>query len=306
MTYKAAVAGLNLGGGKAVIIGDPRTQKTEAMFRAFGRFVEGLGGRYITAEDVGTSLQEMVWIRSETKYVTGIPVELGGSGDPSPVTAFGTYVGIKACAAVKYGSDSLAGKKVVIQGAGHVAASLAKYLSDDGAKVYITDIYIDKANEVAKATGATVIQPDEVFDIPCDIFAPAALGAVINDQSIAKLKCDIVAGPANNQLANEEQHAEALKQKGILFAPDYVINAGGLINVANELEGYSQTRALKQAEGIYDALKRILLLAQQNNVTTVEAANHVAEERMRSVGATKRIYASSSNFSGRFGESWKR
>jgi leucine dehydrogenase len=306
MTYKAAVAGLNLGGGKAVIIGDPRTQKTEAMFRAFGRFVEGLGGRYITAEDVGTSLQEMVWIRSETKYVTGIPVELGGSGDPSPVTAFGTYVGIKACAAVKYGSDSLAGKKVVIQGAGHVAASLAKYLSDDGAKVYITDIYIDKANEVAKATGATVIQPDEVFDIPCDIFAPAALGAVINDQSIAKLKCDVVAGPANNQLANEEQHAEALKQKGILFAPDYVINAGGLINVANELEGYSQTRALKQAEGIYDALKRILLLAQQNNVTTVEAANHVAEERMRSVGATKRIYASSSNFSGRFGESWKR
>lgn len=306
MTYKAAVAGLNLGGGKAVIIGDPRTQKTEAMFRAFGRFVEGLGGRYITAEDVGTSLQEMVWIRSETKYVTGIPVELGGSGDPSPVTAFGTYVGIKACAAVKYGNDSLAGKKVVIQGAGHVAASLAKYLSDEGAKVYITDIYIDKANEVAKATGATVIQPDEVFDIPCDIFSPAALGAVINDQSIAKLKCDIVAGPANNQLANEEQHSEALKQKGILFAPDYVINAGGLINVANELEGYSQSRALKQAEGIYDALKRILLLAQQNDVTTVEAANHVAEERIRSVGSTKRIYASQSNFSGRFGESWKR
>ncbi len=305
MTYKAAVAGLNLGGGKAVIIGDPRKDKSEALFRSFGRFVEGLGGRYITAEDVGTGLTEMVWIRSETKYVTGIPAELGGSGDPSPVTARGTYVGIKACAAVKYGNDSLAGKHVVIQGAGHVAASLAKYLTEEGAKVVITDIYADKANAVARETGAKVVEPDKIFGIECDIFAPAALGAIINDDTIPQLKCSIVAGPANNQLANEERHGQALKDRGILFAPDYVINAGGLINVANELEGYSQSRALKQAEGIYDVLKKILLLAQEKDITTVEASNHVAEERIRAVGATKRIYASSSNFSGRFGEYWQ-
>lgn len=306
MTYKAAVAGLNLGGGKAVIIGDPRKDKSEAMFRAFGRFVEGLGGRYITAEDVGTGLNEMVWIRSETKYVTGIPVELGGSGDPSPVTARGTYVGIKACAAVKYGSDSLAGKKVVIQGAGNVAASLAKYLTDDGAKVVITDIYLDKANAVAKETGAEVVAPEKIFGLDCDIFAPCALGAIINDESIAQLKCAIVAGAANNQLANEERHGKALKDRGILFAPDYVINAGGLINVANELEGYTQSRALKQADGIYDSLKKILLRAQDENITTVEASNKVAEDRIRAVASTKRIYASKSDFSGRFGEYWKR
>ncbi|SRR5579883_466056 len=306
MTYKAAVAGLNLGGGKAVIIGDPRTDKTEEKFRAFGRFVEGLGGRYITAEDVGTSLNEMVWIRSETKYVTGIPVELGGSGDPSPVTALGTYVGIKACAAVKYGSDSLAGKRVMIQGAGHVAWTLAEHLAKEGAKVMVSDIYADKANALAKATGATVIDPEKVYSVDCDIFAPAALGAIINDQTIPQLKCSIVAGPSNNQLADEERHAHELKNRGILFAPDYVINAGGLINVANELEGYSQARALKQAEGIYDVLKKVLLLAQERDITTVEASNHVAEERIRAIGATKRIYASKSEFSGRFGESWKR
>lgn len=306
MTYKAAVSGLNLGGGKAVIIGDPRTAKTEALFRAFGRFVEGLGGRYITAEDVGTSLQEMVWVRNETKYVTGIPVELGGSGDPSPVTAYGTYVGIKACAAVRYGSDNLAGKHVVIQGAGHVAETLAKHLTDDGAKVTITDIYMDKAHAIAKATGATVVEPDAIFDVACDIFAPAALGGIINPETLAKLKCDIIAGPANNQLANEERDADLVKARGILFAPDYVINAGGLINVANELEGYQRTRALKMAEGIYDTLKTILVRAQSEDITTVQAANRVAEERIRSVGGTKRIYASSSNFSGRFGESWQR
>ncbi len=306
MTYKAAVAGLNLGGGKAVIIGNPRQDKSEALFRAFGRYVEGLGGRYITAEDVGTSLTEMVWIRSETKYVTGIPVELGGSGDPSPVTAYGTYVGIKACAAVKFGSDSLAGKHVVIQGAGNVAASLAKYLTDEGAKVTLADIFVEKANEVARATGATVIDPEKVYGAECDIFAPSALGAILNDTTIPQLKCAIVAGASNNQLADEEKHSRALKERGILFAPDYVINAGGLINVANELDGYSQARAMKQAEGIYDSLKKILLLAQEKNITTVQASNHVAEDRIAAIGATKRIYASTSNFSGRFGESWKR
>ncbi len=306
MTYKAAAAGLNLGGGKAVIIGDPRTQKTEQLFRAFGRFIEGLGGRYITAEDVGTSVNDMVHIFHETKYVTGIPFELGGSGDPSPVTAYGSFCGIKACANVLYGNDSLDGKRVVIQGAGHVASGLAKYLTDSGAKVFITDIYAEKAQQVAKDSGATVFAPEDVFDMDCDIFSPAALGGVINDQTIGKLKCKIVAGPANNQLADEEKHSKTLADMGILYAPDYVINAGGLINVASELEGYSQPRALKQAENIYNTLKKILLRSKELGITTNEAANHVVEERLAAIGATKRIYASSSKFSGRYGEFWKR
>ena len=306
MTYKAAAAGLNLGGGKAVIIGDPHTQKSEALFRAFGRYVESLGGRYITAEDVGTSVQEMVHILAETKYVTGIPFELGGSGDPSPVTAYGTFVGIKACANIRYGSDSLEGKRVAIQGAGHVASGLAKYLFEAGAKVTITDIYTEKAQEVAKTTGGTVVAPNEIYDVDCDIFSPAALGGGINDETIAKLKCEIVAGPANNQLADEDRHAKALAKRDILYAPDYVINAGGLINVASELEGYSQSRALKQAENIYNTLRRILLRSSEAGVTTIEAANHIVEERLQSIASTKRIYASHSNFSGRFGESWKK
>lgn len=306
MTYKAAAAGLNLGGGKAVIIGDPRTQKSEALFRAFGRFVEGLGGRYITAEDVGTGVQEMVYIWSETKYVTGIPFELGGSGDPSPVTAYGSYVGIKACANVQYGHDYLDGKRIVIQGAGHVASNLAKHLCADGAKVFIADIYPEKAQEVARNTGATVISAEELFDIECDIFAPAALGGVINEQTIPKLKCEIVAGPANNQLGDEERDTKLLAERGILYAPDYVINSGGLINVASELEGYSQPRAMKQAENIYNTVKKILLKARELGVTTNEAANHIVEERLAAIAGTKRIYASSSRFSSRFGEAWKK
>ncbi len=306
MTYKAAAAGLNLGGGKAVIIGDPHTQKTEQIFRAFGRFIEGLGGRYITAEDVGTSVNDMVHIFHETKYVTGIPFELGGSGDPSPVTAYGSFCGIKACANVRYGNDSLEGKRVVIQGAGHVASTLAKHLAEAGAKVFIADIYAEKAKQVARDTGAKVIGADEVFDTDCDIFAPAALGGVINDQTIGKLKCEIIAGPANNQLGNEEKHSKLLAEKEILYAPDYVINAGGLINVASELEGYSQPRALKQAENIYNTVKKILSRSQELGITTNEAANHIVEERLSAIGATKRIYASQSRFSGRFGEAWKR
>jgi leucine dehydrogenase len=306
MTYKAAAAGLNLGGGKAVIIGDPRKQKTEQLFRSFGRFIEGLGGRYITAEDVGTSVNDMVHIFHETKYVTGIPFELGGSGDPSPVTAYGSFCGIKACANVRYGSDSLEGKRIVIQGAGHVASTLTKHLADAGAKVFITDIYAEKAQQVAKDTGATVFAPEEVFDMDCDIFSPAALGGVINDKTIGKLRCEIVAGPANNQLADEEKHSKELATRGILYAPDYVINAGGLINVASELEGYSQPRALKQAENIYDTLRKILLRSKELGVTTIEAANHIVEERLNAIAATKRIYASQSKFSARFGEFWKR
>jgi leucine dehydrogenase len=207
---------------------------------------------------------------------------------------------------VHYGHDYLDGKRIVLQGAGHVASNLAKHLCDDGAKVFIADIFPDKAQQVARDTGATVISPDEVFDVECDIFSPAALGGVINDETIPKLKCEIVAGPANNQLGVEERDSKLLADRGILYAPDYVINSGGLINVASELEGYSQPRAMKQAENIYNTVKKILLKARELGITTNEAANHIVEERLAAIAGTKRIYASSSHFSNRFGEFWKK
>jgi leucine dehydrogenase len=215
-------------------------------------------------------------------------------------------MGIKACANVRYGSDSLAGKRIAIQGAGNVASTLAKHLTDDGAKVFITDIYKEKAEQVAANTGATVVSPEEILTYECDIFSPAALGGVLNDDTIAHLRCEIVAGPANNQLADEHAHVKMLADRGILYAPDYVVNAGGLINVASELEGYSQIRALKQAENIYDTLKKVLIRASEEGITTVQSANRIAEDRIHAVGRTKRIYASTSNFSGRSGEYWKK
>jgi leucine dehydrogenase len=290
MTYKAAVAGLNLGGGKAVIIGDSRTQKTEGLFRAFGRFVEGLSGRYITAEDVGTSIKDMEYIMMETRHVTGVPIEVGGSGDPSPVTAYGTYVGIKACVNDVFGNDSLKGKKVIIQGAGgNVGKHLCKYLFDEEAILYVNDLYEEKLKHLVEKYKATVLTDDEVFTTEADVFSPAALGGIINDKTIPKLKVKIVAGAANNQLENEEKHGMMLKDKGILYAPDYVINAGGLINVYNELEGYNRERALKQASGIYDIVKRIIDISKKEDIPTEVASRKIAEERINAVSNAKRI-----------------
>lgn len=282
MTYKAAVAGLNLGGGKAVLIGDPHKEKSEAMFRTYGRFVEGMGGRYITAEDVGTTVRDMDWIRQETRFVTGVNGQ-GGSGDPSPVTAYGTYHGMKACAKFRYGSDSLAGKTVMIQGAGNVASFLAEYLTKENAKVLLTDIYEDKAHKLCERLGAQYVNPEDVYSVECDIFSPAALGGILNDETIPQLKCSIVAGGANNQLAREGEHARQLADRDILWAPDYVINAGGLMNVASELRGYDREGVLRQAEGIYDIMLNILNRSQRDNVLTIEASNEIAEERIRKV-----------------------
>ncbi|MBK8983367.1 MAG: Glu/Leu/Phe/Val dehydrogenase [Ignavibacteria bacterium] len=290
MTYKAAVAGLNLGGGKAVIIGDSRTQKTEGLFRAFGRYVEGLSGRYITAEDVGTSIKDMEYIMMETRHVTGIPIEVGGSGDPSPVTAYGTYVGIKACVNEVYGNDSLKGKKVIIQGAGgNVGKHLCKYLHEDGAVLFVNDIYEDKLKKLVTDFKAKVLNDEEVYTTDADVFSPAALGGIINDDTIPKFKVKIIAGAANNQLGEEEKHGKMLKDKGILYAPDYVINAGGLINVYNELEGYNRERALKQTAGIYDILKSIINISKKDNVPTEVASRKIAENRMEAVSQAKRI-----------------
>ena len=290
MTYKAAVAGLNLGGGKAVIIGDSRTQKSEALFRAFGRFVEGLSGRYITAEDVGTNVKDMEYIMMETRHVTGIPTEVGGSGDPSPVTAYGTYVGIKACINEVFGSDSLEGKKVVIQGAGgNVGKHLCKYLHEEGAVLFVNDLFEDKLKPIADEYKATIVSNEDVFSVDADVFSPAALGGIINDETIPQLKVKIIAGAANNQLGNEEKHGKMLKDKGILYAPDYVINSGGLINVYNELEGYNRERALKQASGIYDIVKKVIEISKRDNIPTEEASRHIAEERIHSISSAKRI-----------------
>jgi leucine dehydrogenase len=299
MTYKAAVAGLNLGGGKAVIFGDSSTQKNELLFRTFGKFVDGLGGRYITAEDVGTDVRDMEYVRMETNYVTGISKALGGSGDPSPVTAYGVYVGIKACAHEKWGNDSLRGRKIAVQGAGQVSRYLCEHLFSEGAEIYITDIREEKVKRVLETVKAHVVKPEEIFDIDADIFSPNALGAIINDSTIPKFKCQIISGAANNQLEDEDKHGKMLLEKGILYAPDYVINAGGLINVANELEGYRQDRAMKQAEGIYEILKNIIAISKSQNIPTHAASNKMAEERLRRIGGIRKIYSGNtgSNFS---------
>lgn len=306
MTYKAAISGLNLGGGKAVIIGDPHTEKTEPMFRAFGRFVDGLAGRYITAEDVGMTEREMEWIFSETKYVTGIPKALGGSGNPSPVTAYGVYMGIKAAAKRAYGSDSLNGKRIGIQGAGSVASNLARHLKAEGAILFVCDIYDDKAAALARETGAEVVQPDDIYHLALDIYSPCALGGVVNDATLESLNCDIIAGAANNILDEEERHGEQLREKGILYAPDYVINAGGIISVASEMEGYNQELAMEKASRIYDTVSQILDYADNHNIPTVTASNILAEERIKQVGKIDNIYTSKSHFSKRKGEIYLR
>jgi leucine dehydrogenase len=302
MTYKAAVSGLNLGGGKAVIIGDPHKDKNESMFRAFGRFVDGIAGRYITAEDVGTSVEDMEYVRMETKYVTGIDKALGGSGDPSPYTAYGVYVGMKACMKELTGSDSLVGKKVAVQGAGNVAKYLCEYLAKEGSKIFVSDIYEDKVKAVAAESKAEIIAPDKIYDVDAEVFCPCALGAIVNDDTIPRMKFKIIAGGANNQLADENRHGRILLDRGIIYAPDYAVNAGGLINVAAELGGYHPERVMKQAGLIYDTIRKILEIAKKENIPTHQASNKLAEERLATIGAIRKIYSGKSEFSGRLGE----
>lgn len=299
MSYKAAIAGLNLGGGKSVIIGDSKKIKSEALFRSFGRFVQGLGGRYITAEDVGTNVRDMEWVRMETEYVTGISRALGGSGDPSPVTAFGTFIGMQAAVKKQLGKDSLEGLKVAIQGVGHVGYYLTEYLAKAGAKIYVTDIDQESLKKVSDEFKVNVVGLDDIYGLDVDIYAPCALGATINDSTIPQLKVSIIAGAANNQLEAESKHGQELKNRGILYAPDFAINAGGLINVANEIDGYNRERAFKQAEGIYETLTTIFNRATDNDITTHVAATQVAEERMEQVSKLKSIYLPRTNVMGK-------
>jgi leucine dehydrogenase len=289
MTYKAAAAGLNLGGGKAVIIGDPRRDKSEAMFRAFGRFIQGLAGRYITAEDVGTTVPDMVHVRMETQYVTGIPSALGGSGDPSPFTALGVFRGMKACAKKVFGSEDLGGRRVAIQGMGSTGYYLASYLKEEGAKLVVTDIDAERVKRAVTDLGAEAVAPEAIYDADVDVFSPAALGGIINDDTIPRLRAKIVAGSANNVLGDEEKHGAELQKRGILYAPDFVINAGGLINVANELVGYNKELATAQVNAIGGIIERILDIAESEKMPTWLAANKFAESRIERVAATRHI-----------------
>jgi leucine dehydrogenase len=287
MTYKAAAAGLQLGGGKAVILGDPKQDKSEALLRTFGRYVESLGGLYITAEDVGTDMEDMEHILTETRWVTGISSSQGGGGDPSPVTAFGVLQGIKAAAAWQLGSAQLAGRTVAIQGLGSVGFALARYLREEGAQVFAADIDEEAAGRARDELGLEIVAPAEVLEVACDILAPCALGAVLDDRSIPKLRCKIVAGAANNQLADEERHGQALHDRGILYAPDFVLNAGGLINVYSELTGYNRETALRMARGLFHNTTRIFELSRSQGIPTSIAAHRVAEDRIASIKAMR-------------------
>ncbi|MCB0478425.1 MAG: Glu/Leu/Phe/Val dehydrogenase [Crocinitomicaceae bacterium] len=284
MTYKNSISGLNLGGGKAVIIGDSRTMKSEALFRRFGKFVESLGGKYITAEDVGINPQDMTWVNMETNNVVGLP---GKSGDPSPVTAYGVYMGMKAAAKVQFGSDSLAGKKIAVQGVGHVGEYLVQHLSKEGADIYVTDIFEETLNRVAKENGAKVVSPDTIYDIDMDIYAPCALGATVNDETLDRLKCSIIAGAANNQLQKESVHGEVVKQKGMIYVPDFMINAGGVINCYAEVKGLSAEWAMGKAEEIYNRTLEIVNRSNSEGTPTYKIANKMAEERIESIGKVK-------------------
>ncbi|WP_018923885.1 Glu/Leu/Phe/Val family dehydrogenase [Salsuginibacillus kocurii] len=279
MTYKNAAAGLNLGGGKTVIMGDPRADKNEEMFRAFGRYIQGLNGRYITAEDVGTTVEDMDYIHEETDYVTGISPAFGSSGNPSPITAYGAYVGMKAAAKEAYGSDDLSGKTVAVQGVGNVAYNLCKHLDEEGVSLIVTDIHKPSVERAVNDFGATYVEPDEIYDQECDIFAPCALGAVINDDTINRIKARVIAGAANNQLKSNA-HGEQLHENGVVYAPDYVINAGGVINVADELYGYNRERALKRVETVYDNIQRVFDIARRDEIPSYLAADRMAEERI--------------------------
>lgn len=290
MTYKAAIAGLNVGGGTAVIIGDSRRQKTEALMRSFGRFVKNLNGEFIAGEDVGTTVRDMEYIRMETQHVTGVPESLGGAGNPAPYTAKGVYLGIKACVKEVFGTDELAGRSVVVQGTGNVGEHLVELLRNDNVEVYVTDINEDSMRMIARKYKAKAIEADKIFNTGADIYAPCALGATINDKTLKTMKFAIIAGSANNQLADEQIHGKLLQEKGILYAPDYLINAGGIISCYSELTGFGKKRTIQLTENIYDATREVIKLSKAENIPTNLAASRIAEKRIEDIKKIKSSY----------------
>jgi leucine dehydrogenase len=290
MTYKAAVSGLNLGGGKAVVIGDPEKDKTEGLFRALGRFIGSLGGRYITAEDVGTDVEDMEYIFQETDRVVGVHPVHGGSGDPSPYTAFGTMQGIRASLNRKYGHADVGKLSYAVQGTGHVGEHIVRMLREEGAKVFVSDINDHRVKHVVDTYGAEAVGLNDIYDVDAKVFVPCALGGVINAETVERLKCDVVAGSANNQLESDRWGTE-LEKRGIVYAPDYAINAGGLINVAIELQGYNADRAFAHVAKIYDNITNIYAIAQRDGIASWEAADRLAEERIEVIGKIKAPYS---------------
>jgi len=278
MSYKNAMAGLPLGGGKAVIIANSKTDKSEELFKAFGRCVQKMDGKYITAEDVGMTTEDMMIIANETDYIAGLPHGDHASGDPSPFTARGVYNGIRAAVKYKLGKDSLEGLTVAVQGVGHVGLYLCENLHRDGAKIIVSDIIQEHLDEAVQKYGATIISPDDILSVECDVLSPCALGAILNDDTIPNLKTAIVAGGANNQLANDS-HGVRLMDRGILYAPDYVINAGGIINVSGETSGnYDLSSINSKVDNIYDTLIHIFERADAEKRPTNVVADEMAEE----------------------------
>ncbi len=289
MTYKAAAAGLNMGGGKAVIIADPNKDKSEALFRAFGRFVESLHGRFITGEDVGIDVNDVEYMYMETRYVVGLSRSHGGGGDPAPVTALGILHGIRACVEEAFDSKSLGGLTVAIQGLGHVGFSLARLLLDQNVRVVATDVDADRVRRAQSELQLELVEPDEIYEVDAEIFAPCALGAVINDKTIPLFRFKIIAGSANNQL-QQKIHGEELNRRGILYAPDFVINAGGMINVFVEAEGYDRERAMRMTRSIYYNLRRVFEISRNEQISTAEAADRLAQDRIRMVRQLKDMH----------------
>ncbi|MHB1544173.1 MAG: Glu/Leu/Phe/Val dehydrogenase dimerization domain-containing protein [Gammaproteobacteria bacterium] len=288
MTYKAAIAGLNLGGGKSVIMGDPSI-KSEALFRSFGRYIQGLAGRYITAEDVNINVEDIELIYQETEYAVGIHPEHGGSGDPSPFTAWGAFQGMRAALEKTFGQADWASRSIAIQGVGHVGLHLARLLRKEKAQVFVTDIHADRVQRAVEEYGCEAVTGDQIYDLKVDVFAPCALGGSINPETLPRLRCKIVAGSANNQLATPECGTE-LDRRGILYTPDYALNAGGLINVALEIEGYQRELAERRVNAIYDIIKKIFEHAAARGIPTWKAADAIAEERIAALTPARGRY----------------
>ncbi len=284
MTYKAAAAGLNFGGGAAVIMGDPHSDKSELLFRALGRQIASLNGRYITSQGLGTDVEDMQLIRLETQHVVGLHQAYGGCGDPSPLMAHGAISGFRACLEEVGVEPMIDGLTIAIQGLGRGGSELARQLRARGAKIVGSDSDPEAARTAREVLGIEVVKPDALYEVECDIWSPCAVGEVLNDDTIPRLRCRIVAGPANNQLA-EPRHAEMLAERGILYAPDFVVNSGALIAVTEEIAGYSFDRAMRRAEDIYTALKRVFALSRERGINTAEAANALAEKRIKQLGA---------------------
>lgn len=293
MTYKNAASGIFFGGAKTVILKDPNRPKTEEMFRAFGRFVEGLNGRYITAEDVGTTEQDMDYIYQETDYVAGTSLKPGTAGNPSPSTAKGVFYGLKAAAKEAFGSDSLSGKTILLEGCGNVGMDVGKMCKEDGARIIATDIFEGPLNR-AKEAGFEVVDRDTLFDQKADIYCPCALGATVNDESLKKMKDNgikVIGGSANNQLEDMDKHGKMVEELKIIYAPDYIINSGGVIHCADEFNGgFNMERAQKQVQNIYNQIEKVFAIAKRDNIPTYQAADRMAEERIQSMLKTRRIY----------------